>query len=195
VSLADILMQLQDDDRYAGLGHLPERPQPSVPMIPPPSRPTPSSGTSGLMGLLPLIAAQRGGGGGGMGGGGSFPEHGTGPGPGGYSPGMMGAHNEALDIARWIENRPGTDFQVGALHGFQGTPEITSGHIENSQHYGLGFAGDVNYYGGRRFGDEDDALSWLYRRLNARYGDDLTELLWHVPEHYDHLHYGTRPGG
>lgn len=119
----------------------------------------------------------------------------TRPTAGGNYNGMQGAHNEAIDIARWIENRPG-NFTVGALNGWHGQGPISSGHVENSQHYGKGYAGDVNYYGGGRFGgNEDKALSWLYNRMDQRYGNDLTELLWHVPDHYDHLHYGTRPGG
>jgi hypothetical protein len=107
--------------------------------------------------------------------------------------GGMAPHREALQIANWIEGRPG--FEVGALRGWEGQGPITSGHVENSQHYGPGYAGDVNYVGGGRFPDEMSALDWLNRRLTKRYGDDLTELIWREPDHWDHLHYGTRPGG
>lgn len=108
-------------------------------------------------------------------------------------PGAGGAPRAlALDIGRWIDNLPG--FSVGGLEGYNGMGQISSGHIENSQHYS-GMAGDVSYNGGGRFGNEMAALDWLNNRLSNRYGDRLTELLWRVPDHFDHLHYGTRPGG
>lgn len=111
-----------------------------------------------------------------------------------FDEGTGGSQQLAQRIANWIENVPGTDFQVSGLEGFQGTGQISSGHIENSQHY-TGNAGDVSYLGGKRFEGENPALDWLYNRLNHRWGDQLTELLWQVPDHYDHLHYGDRPGG
>lgn len=110
-----------------------------------------------------------------------------------FSPGEGGGHNAAMRIANWIENRPG-DFEVSGLEGFQGTGQISSGHVENSQHY-TGEAGDVNYLGGGRWNGENAALDWLYNKLNRRWGDYLTELIWQAPDHYDHLHYGTRAGG
>ena len=112
----------------------------------------------------------------------------------GFSPGAGANADIAQRIARWIESRPGTNFQVTGLEGFDGTGQISSGHVENSQHY-TGEAGDVSYLGGRRFGDEMAANDWLYNRLNQRFGDALTELIWRAPDHYDHLHYGVRPGG
>lgn len=131
-----------------------------------------------LMQVLPLIQGPRPSGPGGM--------------PGGM-PGAGGAPRElALDIGAWIDGLPG--FSVGGLEGYNGMGQISSGHIENSQHYS-GMAGDVSYNGGGRFGNEMAALDWLNRRLQKRYGDALTELLWRVPNHFDHLHYGTRPGG
>jgi len=113
---------------------------------------------------------------------------------GDFAPGAGAGAAEAQRIARWIESRPGTNFQVSGLEGFQGTGQITSGHVENSQHY-TGQAGDVSYLGGRRFNGEPAALDWLYNRLQQKFGSDLTELIWRAPDHYDHLHYGTRPGG
>jgi hypothetical protein len=98
----------------------------------------------------------------------------------------------ATEIARRIERRPG--FEVSGLEGFQGTGQISSGHIDNSQHYS-GMAGDVSYGGGGRFNGEMAALDWLNNWLSKKYGDQLTELIWRAPDHYDHLHYGTRPGG
>lgn len=130
-----------------------------------------------------LGGAGRGGGGGG----------GGGAGVSGFSPGAGANARTAREIARWIESRPG-NFQVSGLEGFQGTGQISSGHVTNSQHY-TGEAGDVSYTGGGRWRGEPAALDWLYRRLQQRYGSDLTELLWRVKDHYDHLHYGVRPGG
>ena len=112
----------------------------------------------------------------------------------GFSPGEGANADMAQRIARWIESRPGTDFQVSGLEGFQGQGQISSGHVENSQHY-TGEAGDVSYLGGRRFGDEMAANDWLYNRLQQRFGDALTELIWRAPDHYDHIHYGVRQGG
>jgi len=101
---------------------------------------------------------------------------------------------EARRIAEWIQSRPGTNFSIGGLENYGGTGQVTSGHVQNSQHYG-GYAGDVSYVGGKRFNGEPAALDWLYNRLQQKFGDDLTELIWRAPDHYDHLHYGTRPGG
>lgn len=119
---------------------------------------------------------------------------GLGPGLGNVNQyaGDLPAQELALQIARKIERRPG--FEVSGLEGFQGTGQITSGHIENSQHYS-GMAGDVGYYGGGRFDSEPAALDWLENWLQQKYGSSLTELIWREPDHYDHLHYGTRPGG
>jgi len=120
------------------------------------------------------------------------------PGPAGtdgltpFTPGEGANHNLALRIGSWIDSRPG--FTVGGLEGYKGTGQISTGHIENSQHY-TGEAGDVSYVGGGRFNGENPALDWLYNKLQKRWGDALTELLWQVPDHYDHLHYGVRPGG
>ncbi len=111
-----------------------------------------------------------------------------------FTPGSGASQALAQRIAGWIENVPHTDFQVSGLEGFQGTGQISSGHIENSQHY-TGNAGDVTYQGGSRFDDYNSALDWLYNRLNKRWGDQLTELIWQQPDHYTHLHYGDRPGG
>ena len=154
------------------------------PVPPPPEVPfTPTQPLMGLQDML-LSLASPGGLGGSPGG----------PGYRGPSVNLGGPpHQEAIDIARWIEHRPG--FEVSGLHGFQGTPQITSGHVTNSQHYGPGYAGDVSYVGGGRFGAEPAALDWLNNALQRRYGDTLTELLWRVADHYDHLHFGTRPGG
>jgi hypothetical protein len=149
----------------------------------PPSEP---SSQQNLASLLPLLLGgqQGGGGGGGMGGGGGSD----------FVPGGGGPAALARRIGGWIESRPGTDFQVSGLEGFQGTGQVSSGHIDNSQHY-TGHAGDVNYYGGQRFPNEMVAMDWLENRLQNRWGDALTELIWREPDHYDHLHYGTRPGG
>jgi len=98
----------------------------------------------------------------------------------------------AWEIARRLERK---GFEVGGLEGFQGIPQsITSGHIDNSQHYS-GMAGDVTYGGDGRWGNQDAALNWVENMLQRRYGDQLSELIWQEPDHYDHLHYGTRPGG
>jgi len=110
----------------------------------------------------------------------------------GFSPGAGANAETAREIARFIEHRPG--FEVSGLEGFQGTGQISSGHVTNSQHY-TGEAGDVSYVGGGRWGGEPAALDWLYAKLQQKYGPALTELLWRVKDHYDHLHYGTRPGG
>jgi hypothetical protein len=109
-----------------------------------------------------------------------------------FTPGEGANHNLALRIGGWIDSRPG--FSVSGLEGYNGTGQISSGHVENSQHY-TGEAGDVSYTGGGRFAGENPALDWLYGKLQKRWGDALTELLWQVPDHYDHLHYGVRPGG
>lgn len=111
---------------------------------------------------------------------------------GSFTPGEGGPAGLAQRIGGWIDSRPG--FSVGGLEGYGGTGQISTGHIENSQHYD-GMAGDVSYNGGGRFGDEGAALDWLYGKLQKRWGDALTELIWRAPDHYDHLHYGTRPGG
>lgn len=78
-------------------------------------------------------------------------------------------------------------FDVGELEGFQGEGQITSGHAPNSLHYS-GDAFDVNYRGGGKWGNETDALNFLYKWLNKRY--DPQELLWQTDDHYDHLHLG-----
>ena len=109
-----------------------------------------------------------------------------------FTSGSGGTTGLAQDIADFITSKPG--FSVGGLEGYQGTGQISSGHIDNSQHY-TGHAGDVSYSGGGRFPNEMAALDWLYNKLNKRWGDSLTELIWRAPDHYDHLHYGTRPGG
>ena len=110
----------------------------------------------------------------------------------GFTPGAGGSVQDAWEIARWLERK---GFQVSGLEGFQGTPEsITTGHIDNSQHYS-GMAGDVTYGGEGRWNTQDAALDWAEQRLQQRFGDALTELIWREPDHYDHLHYGTRPGG
>ena len=109
-----------------------------------------------------------------------------------FDPGTGAGTALAQRIAQWIEKKPG--FEVGGLEGFQGQGPISSGHIEGSQHY-TGHAGDVNYVGGGRFGGEGPAMDWLYNRMQQRWDDALTELIWRAPDHYDHLHYGTRPGG
>lgn len=143
---------------------------------------SPSQGTSSLSGLaLSLLGQQLGSSGNG--------------GPGGLSPwesGSGGTAGLARRIGSWIDSRPG--FSVGGLEGYNGMGQISTGHIENSQHY-TGHAGDVSYNGGGRFPNEMAALDWLYNRLNKRWGDQLTELIWRAPDHWDHLHYGTRPGG
>lgn len=97
----------------------------------------------------------------------------------------------ANDIARWLERK---GFQVSGLEGFQGTGQISTGHIDDSQHY-TGHAGDVTYGGGGRWDSEMAALDWAERKLQKRWGDALTELIWREPDHWSHLHYGTRPGG
>lgn len=145
------------------------------------NRPT---GDFSLAGIAGVNLGGGGGRGGGGGGGGGVP---------GFSPGAGANARTAREIARWIESRPG-NFQVSGLEGFQGTGQISSGHVTNSQHY-TGEAGDVSYTGGGRWRGEPAALDWLYRRLEQRYGPELTELLWRVKDHYDHLHYGVRPGG
>jgi hypothetical protein len=117
------------------------------------------------------------------------------PGPGGlsdFSAGSGAGTGLARRIGEWIDSRPG--FTVGGLEGYGGTGQVSSGHITNSQHY-TGHAGDVSYVGGGRFDGEMPALDWLYDKLQKRWGDALTELIWRAPDHYDHLHYGTRPGG
>jgi hypothetical protein len=115
--------------------------------------------------------------------------------PSGRGGGSVSAGGPPIDvaneIARKLERR---GFQVGGLEGFQGTGQISTGHIDNSQHYS-GHAGDVTYYGDGRWDTEGQALDWAENWLQRRYGDALTELIWQEPGHYGHLHYGTRPGG
>lgn len=110
------------------------------------------------------------------------------------SPGEGGSTALARRIAEWIQSRKGAQFSVGGLEGYKGTGQISSGHIDNSQHY-TGHAGDVSWIGGPRFDNEMQALDWLNAKLQKRWGDALTELIWRAPDHYDHLHFGTRPGG
>jgi len=153
-------------------------PPPPMPMMPFQS-PQPQAGQN-LASLLPLLLGQKSG---------NNPGN---SGSDGFSPGEGSGHEGAIDIANWIEHRPG--FEVGGLEGWQGQGSINSGHVANSQHY-TGEAGDVNYVGGGRFNGEMPALDWLDARLDRRFGDMLTELIWREPDHFDHLHYGTRPGG
>ena len=159
----------------------PAEPLPRPAPIMPQSPPDESNSMASLLPML-LAATQGGTNGGGAGAGGGID----------FDPGMGSGHQGALDIANWIEHRPG--FEVGGLEGWQGQGPISSGHIENSQHY-TGEAGDVNYEGGGRFNGEMPALDWLEGRLDKRFGDMLTELIWREPDHFDHLHYGTRAGG
>ncbi len=174
-----------------GLSQTPEEVVPPIPgpvNFAPPAEPQQDLGP-----MVMALAAQQAGGGGGMQGG----MQGGGQGSDASFPGATGSGGTtalARRIAGWIEGVPGTDFQVSGLEGFQGTGQISTGHITDSQHY-TGNAGDVSYNGGSRFGDEMAANDWLYRRLQQRWGDQLTELIWRQPDHWDHLHYGTRPGG
>lgn len=138
--------------------------------------PRPSAGNS-MAALIPLLLSKQGGSGGGL---------------SSFSPGAGGSVGLANRIAEWIDAKPG--FTVGGLEGYNGMGQISSGHIDNSQHY-TGHAADIGYSGGGRFPNEMAALDWLYNRLNKRWGDQLTELIWRAPDHWDHLHYGTRPGG
>lgn len=155
--------------------------EPEMAAPPPPVMPTPEEPQGPNMAALALaLLGQQGGNGGGSNSLNNF------------SPGSGGGTALAQRIGSWIDSRPG--FTVGGLEGYNGTGQISSGHIDNSQHY-TGHTGDVSYVGGGRFGNETAALDWLYNRLNRRWGDRLTELIWRAPDHYDHLHYGTRPGG
>lgn len=189
-------MALQDilDRAFAGEAASAKR-QPDLDIGPPPEEekavaftpPTPppvESGSPNMAALaLSLLGQQKQGGGGG------------GQGLSNFDAGAGGTTALARRIGSWIDSRPG--FTVGGLEGYNGTGQISTGHIENSQHY-TGHAGDVSYVGGGKFGgvgNENAALDWLYNKLNRRWGDYLTELLWEVPNHWDHLHYGTRPGG
>ena len=157
------------------LGPRPVPPPPEVPFAP----------TQPLMGLQDMLLSLAS-----PGGPGRSP---GGPGYRGPSVDLYGpAHQQAIDIARWIDKKPG--FTIGGLEGYKGTGQITSGHVTNSQHY-AGDAADISYVGGGRFASEPAALDWLNNALQRRYGDTLTELLWRVADHYDHLHFGTRPGG
>ena len=141
--------------------------------------PKPGAGNS-MEALIPLLLNRGGGGGGGGGNLSSF------------SAGSGGTVGLAQRIADFITSKPG--FSVGGLENYGGMGQISTGHIDNSQHY-TGHAGDVSYNGGGRFPNEMAALDWLYNKLNRRWGDSLTELIWRAPDHFDHLHYGTRPGG
>lgn len=163
---------------------LPEAPPPPLPVsaISAPEPPA-SSGIDSLLPLLLQSATRQNGMQNGMQGGQGLSNFSAG---GGAPAGL------ARRIGGWIDSRPG--FTVSGLEGYNGTGQISSGHIDNSQHY-TGHAGDVSYVGGGRFNGEMAALDWLYNKLNRRWGDELTELIWRAPDHYDHLHYGTRPGG
>jgi hypothetical protein len=123
--------------------------------------------------LLPRLQAQGRGSGGG-GGGGPLP------------PALSGAIDELLwrtddhydhlhfgssslpmkKLARQLAKR---GFTIGDLEGYGGTGQVSSGHVENSMHYS-GNAMDVNYYGGGRWKSEPQALDWLYKFLQRRYG-------------------------
>lgn len=96
----------------------------------------------------------------------------------------VNAAPDLISLARQLTRK---GFSVSELEGFHGQGPITSGHVNNSLHYS-GDAADINYYGDGRWGNEKQALNWLYRFLNKRY--DPQELLWQVPDHYDHLHIG-----
>lgn len=109
-----------------------------------------------------------------------FPQPGSSPTGGG----MGSTPADLLALARKLTKK---GFSVSELEGFHGQGPITSGHVENSLHYS-GDAADINYYGGGRWDNEQQALDWLYGWLNKRY--DPQELLWQVPDHYDHLHIG-----
>ena len=140
------------------------------------AQPTQADKVMGLLGLL----------------GGSGPQPPGGPFAGGQPyGGDLAPQQLATQIARKIERR---GFEVSGLEGWQGTGQITSGHIDNSQHYS-GMAGDVTYGGDGRWNNQNAALDWLEQWLQNKYGSALTELIWQEPDHYDHLHYGTRPGG
>lgn len=99
-------------------------------------------------------------------------------------PRMGGTPNDLIALARKLTRK---GFDVSGLEGFHGQGPITSGHVENSLHYS-GDAADINYNGNGRWKDEGQALDWLYGWLNKRY--DPQELLWQVPDHFDHLHLG-----
>lgn len=57
-------------------------------------------------------------------------------------------------------------FDVGEHPAFGGVDPV---HTSGSQHY-EGDAIDVNYYGGGRWANETQALNWLSRWLNRKYG-------------------------
>lgn len=156
----------------------PEEAQP-LPVPAPAPEPEPQGPNMAALAMTLLGQQQQKGGGGGQG----LSDFSAGGGAG------VGMANR---IARFIDRQPG--FTVGGLEGYNGMGQISSGHIDNSQHY-TGHAADISYVGGGRFGNEMQALDWLYNKLNRRWGDYLTELIWRAPDHYDHLHYGTRPGG
>jgi hypothetical protein len=141
------------------------------------AQPTQADKVMGLLGLL----------------GGSGPQSPGGPSLGGGAPytGNLPPQQLATQIARKLENR---GFEVGGLEGWQGTGQISSGHIDNSQHYS-GMAGDVTYGGDGRWNSQNAALDWVEQWLQKKYGDLITENIWQEPDHYGHLHYGTRPGG
>lgn len=69
-------------------------------------------------------------------------------------------------LARQLERR---GFEVGELEGFQGEGQVSGGHTEGSHHYS-GNAMDVNYYGGGRWKNENQALDWLNDFLLRKYG-------------------------
>lgn len=98
--------------------------------------------------------------------------------PGGLSTGLHlhGASGSLPlgQIAKWAEAK---GFDISQLLGYQGTNKQNIGtHSPNSWHYrvnpntGKGEAFDANYYGGGRWDSEEDALSWLLRKLENRYG-------------------------
>lgn len=192
MALNDLLNAAFNSEQAANrrMAQMPQIRQADTSSIPGPIMPfAPDTGSSDdsrtLASLLPALMGGGNGGGGGMGRGG---EQQLGA-PGNAPPGSP--IDLANDIARRLERK---GFQVSGLEGFQGTGQISSGHIDNSQHYS-GHAGDVTYGGAGRWNNEMAALDWAERMLNRRYGDALTELIWREPDHWDHLHYGTRPGG
>lgn len=83
-----------------------------------------------------------------------------------------------VELGRWIQSLA-PYYTVGENPAFGG---VQGGHATNSYHY-KGQAIDVNADAAP--GGEMGALDSLYKKLQPL---GLTELLWRVADHYDHLH-------
>ena len=98
--------------------------------------------------------------------------------------GQLGNVSNIVQLGRALQRM---GYAVGEHPAFGGVAPV---HSENSYHY-RGMAIDVN--ADSMPGGEEAALTRLYNMLKGDPG--VVELLWQVPDHYDHLHVAMEAGG